>query len=59
MLPQLSGTQGTAAATNVPGGRAAAFACTDAVGNFWLLGGYGVDSVGTGGELNDLWNYEP
>jgi N-acetylneuraminic acid mutarotase len=29
----------------------------DATGNFWLFGGQGVDSAGTIGLLNDLWEY--
>ncbi len=28
-------------------------------GNFWLFGGQGVDSAGTIGLLNDLWEYNP
>lgn len=37
----------------------------DAVGNFWLFGGYGLEgatfaaSIGASGLLNDLWKYEP
>lgn len=30
---------------------------TDASGNFWLFGGYGWDSTGALGNLNDLWKY--
>jgi N-acetylneuraminic acid mutarotase len=30
---------------------------TDSSGNFWLFGGWGLDSTGTVGELNDLWEY--
>ncbi len=53
------GTEGTAAAGNVPGGRVRAVGWTDAAGNFWLFGGFGYDSTGTEGEgvLNDLWKY--
>ena len=51
------GTQGTAAATNVPGARVAAATWTDASGNFWLFGGDGYDSVGALDTLNDLWKY--
>jgi len=29
----------------------------DASGNFWLFGGQGLDSAGTTGLLNDLWEY--
>jgi len=60
------GTQGTAAAGNVPGGRQAAVLWTDHSGNVWLFGGFGLDSVGTGSgpqtlgaTLNDLWEYTP
>ncbi len=50
------GTPGTAAATNMPGGRQEAVGWTDANGNLWLFGGEGEDSVGTAnGILNDLW----
>ena len=52
------GTQGTAASTNMPGGRQEAAAWADANGNLWLFGGEGQDSVGTtNGILNDLWVY--
>jgi hypothetical protein len=53
------GTQGTAALTNVPGARQDSVTWTDASGNLWLFGGFGLDSAGTntGGNLNDLWKY--
>ena len=56
------GTQGTAASTNVPGGRNQAATWIDSSGNLWLFGGSGYDSVGTligGGipTLNDLWKF--
>jgi N-acetylneuraminic acid mutarotase len=53
------GTQGTAAAGNVPGARFGAVSWTDAGGNFWLFGGRGYDSAGKVGMLNDLWRYSP
>jgi len=53
------GTQGTSAATNVPGARQQAAAWRDASGNFWLFGGYGIDAFGAQGNLNDLWVYTP
>lgn len=53
------GTQGTAAAGNVPGARAGAVSWIDSAGNFWLFGGYGHDSAGVGDNLNDLWRYSP
>jgi hypothetical protein len=52
------GTQGTAATTNMPGGRQEAVGWADASGNLWLFGGEGLDSAGTpNGILNDLWVY--
>ena len=52
------GTQGTAAASNMPGGRQEAAGWADASGNLWLFGGEGEDSAGTAnGILNDLWVY--
>jgi hypothetical protein len=51
------GTQGTAAAANLPGARDAAMGWVDSAGNFWLFGGYGDDSAGTASQLNDLWEY--
>ncbi|HTT04060.1 MAG TPA: kelch repeat-containing protein [Steroidobacteraceae bacterium] len=51
------GTQGAPAASNTPGARQASSAWTDAAGNLWLFGGYGYDSNGNVGELNDLWQY--
>jgi N-acetylneuraminic acid mutarotase len=53
------GAQGTAAAGNMPGARYAATSWIDATGNLWLFGGYGYDSTGTVGKLNDLWQYSP
>jgi hypothetical protein len=43
----------------VPGARAQASAWTDASGNFWLFGGFGYDSGGSRGPLNDLWKFSP
>jgi N-acetylneuraminic acid mutarotase len=48
------GTQGTASATNNPGGRNASAAWKDNSGNLWLFGGYGYASNGAG-YLNDVW----
>lgn len=52
-------SQGTASPGNFPGARVYAVALTDSSGNFWLFGGWGLDSSGTLGLLNDLWEYEP
>lgn len=51
------GTNGSASATNWPGARGDALTWMDAEGTFWLFGGFGFDSTGTRGYLNDLWKY--
>ena len=53
------GTRGAAAATNIPGSRFGASAWADNSGNFWLSGGFGADSGGITGYLNDLWTFNP
>jgi hypothetical protein len=53
------GTLGTAAASNVPGGRGGSVSWIDGSGNLWLFGGSGVDSTGAQGYLNDLWVFNP
>ena len=51
------GVQGTPASGNIPGGRDSSVGWQDASGNFWLFGGYGLDSTLKQGFLNDLWEY--
>ncbi|HNO32145.1 MAG TPA: kelch repeat-containing protein, partial [Anaerolineales bacterium] len=53
------GTEDTPDANNVPGARDNSVGWLDATGNFWLFGGYGKDSAGTAGSLNDLWKFDP
>jgi len=53
------GTQGAPATTNVPGSRDYPVCWIDNIGNLWLFGGYGYNSIGNGGYLNDLWRYQP
>jgi hypothetical protein len=60
------GTLGTAAASNVPGGRSASTGWIDGGGNLWLFGGVGDDSLvdpndpgNAYGGLNDLWEFNP
>ena len=53
------GTKGMADPSNVPGARELAVSCVDAASKFWLFGGWGADSAGNGGDLNDLWKYDP
>jgi hypothetical protein len=55
--PGVYGVEGTAAAANLPGGRAQATTWTDTSGNFWLFGGVGFDSTTQAGSLNDLWKF--
>src|SRR5438477_9003315 len=50
------GTQGVAAAANKPGSRPGSISWIDLSGNFWLLGGYGLDP-GSINIYNDLWKY--
>ena len=52
------GTKGVAASSNVPGAREAAVSWIDSSGKLWLFGGYGYDSAGNSGDLNDLWKYD-
>jgi hypothetical protein len=53
------GTQGTAAATNVPGARMGGSAWLDGSGNVWLFGGLALSVGGLTQEYNDLWEYSP
>jgi len=53
------GTLRTSSPSNQPGARYAASSWTDSSGNFWLFGGFGYDSQGTAGYLNDLWVFSP
>jgi len=52
------GILGTAAASNVPGGRESSVAWLDGSGNFWLFGGFDFDSTGHQNALNDLWEFK-
>lgn len=55
--PGVYGTKGVAAADNVPGARMGAKSWIDAGGDFWMGGGTGVISTGSG-RLNDLWKFD-
>ncbi len=54
------GTLGITSGTNVPGARAWGVSWKDSSGNFWLFGGYGIDSGinDPAAPLNDLWEYK-
>lgn len=53
------GSLGAAAAANVPGARNGASTWVDAAGNLWLFAGSGIDALGNGGALNDVWMFSP
>ena len=55
--PGVYGTQGVAAHTNTPGARDTSAVWIDASGTVWLFGGFGYDSTGSYGYLNDLWKF--
>lgn len=57
--PGVYGDLGVPSANNVPGARVSTAFWTDSCGNLWLFGGQGADSTGTGGNLNDLWEFDP
>jgi len=56
--PGVYGTKGEASTSNLPGGRSYAVSWIDSNGYFWLFGGWGYDSVGNLGVLNDLWKFD-
>jgi hypothetical protein len=53
--PGVYGTKGVPSAGNIPGARVKPAAWTDSAGNFWLFGGYGVESEQA--DHSDLWKY--
>jgi N-acetylneuraminic acid mutarotase len=55
--PGVWGTLGTPASGNIPSPRESAASWIDSSGNYWMFGGYGLDSQGNVGLLNDLWEY--
>ena len=53
------GIEGVASPGNHPGARWEAMSWVGPDGNFWLYGGFGIDSTGARGRLDDLWKYDP
>jgi len=49
----------SAGGTGTPGSRYGSASAVDSSGNFWVFGGYGTDSAGTLGYMNDIWEYTP
>lgn len=52
------GTRGIPSLSNKPGVRFESSSWTDVSGNFWLYGGEGSSSIGSG-TFNDFWRYNP
>ena len=52
------GTRGLADPANIPGARSNAISWVDNSDTLWLFGGYGYDSAGSPGRLNDLWKFD-
>jgi N-acetylneuraminic acid mutarotase len=50
--------KGTYSGTRVPGGRSGAISMMDVSGNLQFFGGYGYDSAGDLGYLNDRWKFD-
>lgn len=57
--PGAYGAEGQAARANLPGAREYSQTWRGGNGDLWLFGGYGYDSTGGQGVLNDLWKYDP
>jgi len=57
--PGVYGTLHTFAVGNIPGGRHSGMSWTDSNDHLWLVGGYGSNSAGNLGYLNDLWEFDP
>ena len=57
--PGVFGTLQTPGLGLTPGGRYDGVSWTDGKGNFWLFGGIGIDELGNGGYLSDLWEFQP
>jgi len=55
--PGIYGTEYQFDSANLPGSRVSGSTWTDGNGNLWLLGGYGLDAVGTYGDSSDLWEF--
>ncbi|GEP42658.1 hypothetical protein BGE01nite_19490 [Brevifollis gellanilyticus] len=55
--PGTYGAIGVEAPGNAPGARHTGTTWTDADGNLWLFGGYGIGASGAPAWLNDLWRF--
>jgi len=57
--PGVYGTRGIASERNVPGARSSSVSLMGLDGTLLLFGGFGFDSNGSEGDLNDLWAWDP
>lgn len=57
-LRGIYGTMGTGTSMNQPGGRSEFATWIDSNGDLYLFGGFGYDSRGFRGYLNDLWRWD-
>jgi hypothetical protein len=57
--PGLYGVQNAPSIANHPGARSHGATWMDSAGTLWLFGGYGRDSSGANGSLDDLWQFVP
>jgi Galactose oxidase, central domain len=53
------GVQNAPSTANRPGARSNGTSWIDSAGTLWLFGGYGIDSTGSAGTLDDLWQFTP
>lgn len=53
------GPQGSFTSGSHPGGMTAAVSWSDQKGNVWIFSGAAVDSTGTFGDMNVLWEFDP
>ncbi len=58
-LAGVYGTLGVPDVANFPGARTNPVTWIDKQGNLWLFGGTGLDGIGSPGDLNDLWKFDP
>jgi N-acetylneuraminic acid mutarotase len=57
--PGMYGVQNAPSTANRPGARSNGTSWIDSTGTLWLFGGYGRDSTGAAGSLDDLWQFTP
>ena len=53
------GNLGSLATGNLPEARYSAAWWTDALGDFWMFGGFGEYQTHVASNLNDMWEYVP